>query len=352
MNQKLISWSENNYSHLPWRVNRSLYNTLVSEIMLQQTTVGTVLKHFERFINKYPTINSLASISEEQMLIEWKGLGYYRRARSLLGAVNEVCDKFAGEIPLDFDQLLSIKGIGPYTASAILAIGADIPALAVDANLERVLSRFYGIDIQKGPKLQSEISNQFRAGSICTDIEKFGARDFNEALMDLGRSICKARSAACEICPLSLDCMAFKSGSPLNYPKPPVEKSDRARASVKSNSGIPLELLRVIVEENGKLLAYKKDDSEWLSNQYEIPTFIIDTEDEKLSQYPHITPEHESLRLLPSFRTGITKYKIDNYVIHMSFNEFKKHLVFNKKYVWIEDRNHISTSSQKALKLL
>ena len=279
--------------------------------------------------------------------IEWVNGNYYfnlsppHAARSR----GEISEKFDDDIPLDFDQLTSIKGIGPYTANAILAIGANQSALAVDAKLERVLSRIYGIVAFKGPKLQGEIQRLFEDKKICSDMSKFGARNYNEALMDLGRSICKARSATCEICPLLGDCVAGDSGLALNYPR----ENEKTKME-NSNTGIPLALVRVIVEEDGKLLAYKKSESEWLSGQYEIPTFILDTEDDKLSQYPRVSMK--DLKILPSFRTGITKYKIDNFVIHMSFNEFKKNFDSSTRFTWIENRDYISTSSLKALKLL
>lgn len=343
MNKKLIEWSDNNYSHLPWRENRSLYNTLVSEIMLQQTTVGTVLNHFGRFVLKYPNADSLARISEEQMLLEWKGLGYYRRARNLLGAARQIVDQFNGEIPLDYDSLISIKGIGAYTANAILGIGADEAALAVDANLERVLARIYGLKTPKGPKLQSEIQRLFMENKICTDIKIFGGRNYNEALMDLGRSICKARSAACEICPMVGKCVAQKNGKPLEFPT--VLEKNKAQVQ----GGIPLKLLRVIVENNNNILAFKKNEKEWLTNQLEIPTYILHSEDETLKQYPTIDiPE---LSLLPSFKSGITKYKIENFVLHISETEFRKYFKPDSRYVWIEDRSHLSTGSMKAIYL-
>ncbi|MBC7538816.1 MAG: A/G-specific adenine glycosylase, partial [Bacteriovorax sp.] len=158
----LIEWSHSQYSHLPWRSQRTLYRTLVSEIMLQQTTVGTVLNHFEKFLSEYPTIFDLAKSSEEQICISWKGLGYYRRARNLRNLAIQIVDQFNGEIPTDLDSLLNLKGIGPYTANAIIAIGADLRGLAVDANLERVLSRFYGISLVKGPKLQQKLFSDFK----------------------------------------------------------------------------------------------------------------------------------------------------------------------------------------------
>ena len=338
----MISWSLSNYSHLPWRKNRNLYTTLVSEIMLQQTTVGTVLNHFERFIQKYPNIKNLAKINEEQILKEWKGLGYYRRARNLLNAAKEICQNFEGEIPLDFDKLKSIKGIGDYTANAILAIGADQSALALDANLERVISRMYGLTTSKGLPLQKDIQRLFDKSEICQDIESYGGRTYNEALMDLGRSLCKARSSACEICPLAADCLARASGEPLSFPRV------NEKANLQKSSGVELSLLRVILKKGSRILAYKKAENEWLSNQYEIPTFTLSSQDNEFKQYPMV--EANSLLLLSSFRTGITKYKIDNFVIYMSEAEFEKELASLKDFEWIDDESLLSTASLKALK--
>ncbi len=343
LNRALIDWSEKNYSYLPWRKNRSLYGTLVSEVMLQQTTVGTVLNHFERFISKYPTIRDLASLGEEQILIEWKGLGYYRRARNLLNAAKEIEKTYHGEIPLNFEKLKSIKGIGDYTANAILSIGANIPVLALDANLERVLSRLYGIEAIKGLKLQRKIQELFSAEEICHDIELYGGRNYNETLMDLGRSLCKARSSACELCPLSSHCVAHNKKSPLSYPR--IE----AKNMQEKMTGFELKLVRVIVKEGTKTLAYKKTQNEWLSNQFEVPTFVIATEDETFSQYPYSDNEH--LSLLPSFRTGITKYKIDNYVVYMDRAEFEQEFGQMKRCEWIERESLLSTASMKAISM-
>jgi len=179
MFQNLAKWSLEEFSNLPWRQNRSLYRTLVSEIMLQQTTVSTVLKHFERFMQQYPTPDLFAKATEEELLIAWKGLGYYRRARNLKKACITICEKHNGEIPLDFNTLISIHGIGVYTANAILAMGADKRALALDANLERVISRIYGIKEPKGLKLQKEIAKRFNNNEICNEIVPIGARVFN-----------------------------------------------------------------------------------------------------------------------------------------------------------------------------
>lgn len=313
----LLKWSRKNYRDLPWRKERTLYRTLVSEIMLQQTTVSTVLNHFERFLKQFPDIQTLAAASEEEMVMAWKGLGYYRRARSLLSAATEICERFEGEIPLGRDDLLSIKGIGPYTASAIMAIGADKPELALDANLERVLSRLYLFDQVKGLKLQKAIRKSYLQGEILTGLKK-KPRDFNEALMDLGRVFCQARKADCAICPLSSGCKAYQKGEALKYPVQPI----KTKAQTK-NDKHELTLLRVVVQKRGKILGTKKQTGQWLEGQIEVPTFILNTTDKKLKQYPSF-----KWRKAPKadfeFKTGITKYKINNLVVKMSEAEFKK----------------------------
>ena len=159
--KELIHWSKSQYHHLPWRENRTMYRTLVSEIMLQQTTVGTVLNYFEKFLKQYPNIKSLAKSTEEEVCIAWKGLGYYRRARNLRLLAIQIEEKFKGNIPIDEMALMELKGIGPYTCNALISIGADREALAVDANLERVLARYYGLSDLKGLKLQKKLLNLY-----------------------------------------------------------------------------------------------------------------------------------------------------------------------------------------------
>ena len=348
--KNLVKWSLGQFSGLPWRQERTLYSTLVSEIMLQQTTVPTVLNHFERFIKKYPSPQKLAMASEEQLTIDWKGLGYYRRARNLRKACITITSKFNGEIPLNYDDLVSIDGIGEYTANAILSIGANQAFLALDANLERVLARYYGIEAEKGKPLKDEIKKGFKQKSILKNISRLNPRDVNEALMDLGRDICQARKASCLICPLNKSCHAFKTNSALEYPKIDLEK-EKKKAKL-----IPLSLLRVVVRKNQKVLAYKKDDKEWLSGQWEIPTFILATDDKKLTQYPLYKSKKLDIKKLKTYQTGITKYKITNYVLPLEENEFaKKFKTFGRKVLYKSENasnSNLTTASIKALKKL
>lgn len=341
----LIEWSNRQYSHLPWRENRTLYKTLVSEIMLQQTTVGTVLNHFEIFLKEYPTIKDLANSTEEQICISWKGLGYYRRARSLRSLAIQIVEKFKGKIPTTLDELQSLKGIGPYTANAIMAIGADQKALAVDANLERVLARFYGIEVEKGLKLQKRLWTDFGENKIMAEMDMLSSRALNEAMMDLGRIICQARKASCALCPLAPKCKAKASGDPLNYP---VE-------GVKQKSvDFYLKVLRVVVKDKKKILVYQKSAKEWLSGQWELPTFILETNDEKLKQYPQLKIKR-NFENLPCVKTGITKYNIYNYILELSLDEFEmmtKKIELEYEFKTNDVKLNMSTATQKVFKKL
>jgi len=338
MFQKLIDWSLTNYSDLPWRKKRSVYTTLVSEIMLQQTTVKTVLSHYDRFLKTYPTLKMIALASEEEVLANWKGLGYYRRARSLRNASVEVFEKFSGKIPESYDQLLTIKGIGPYTANALLSIGHDQMALAIDGNLERVISRLYQISQPKGLKLQREIAERFSNEEIFPARENLSGRELNEALMDLGREICLPKKPKCDCCPLTKSCQAFASKKQEHYPVVTMRKKEKS---------FQLDLLRVIVEEGDQILAYQKKKGEWLEGQWEIPTFTLYSEDEKFTGYPSLEIKNENLQ---TFKTAITKYRINNKVYKCSKEEFFSLTGVKNcgKYQLISRKKHLSTGSEKA----
>ena len=257
INKKLIEWSQDTYGDLPWRSdNRSLYTTLVSEIMLQQTTVSTVMKKFDGFLQLFPTIEDLAKASEKKVCQAWEGLGYYRRARNLRKAAISIVEDYDGKFPLDVGELKKIPGIGDYTANALLAIGLDKKALAIDANLERVISRYYQIDNEKGPRLQREIQKQFSDKKILKELNRYGYRQGHEALMDLGRIFCQAKKVHCHICPLSKKCSVYHSNkSPLSLPYV-VEK--------KKSNFHDLFLLRIFVRTKSGLLAYEKEEGMWI----------------------------------------------------------------------------------------
>jgi A/G-specific adenine glycosylase len=310
---EFIHWSESIHKDLPWRIDRTIYGTLVSEIMLQQTTVATVRNKFSGFIKRFPTLKALADATDDAIAIEWKGLGYYRRARNLKKAAEYFVSVHGGEIPKDIEALKKAPGVGVYTANAISAIGYNQKALAIDANIERVLSRLYKIADKKGPALQRAIEQLFSQGKIAKGIKNF--RGFNEALMDLGRVYCQARTVKCLTCPMMKSCLAFAQGNPLELPL----QDKKARVTHE------LELIRFLVHDKDQILGYRKLDDQWLSGQVELPTYVLNCSDDQFNQYPRLPVAlDKDLKKLPILKTGITKYAINNKILTLSMQHFKK----------------------------
>ena len=216
----LLSWYDRCARELPWRGFHDAYRTWVSEAMLQQTRVETVLSYYPRFLVRFPTLSSLADAPEEDVLKAWEGLGYYSRARNLWKGARQVMQEYGGILPRDPEQLRKIRGIGPYSAGAIASIAYDIPVPAVDGNVVRVISRLYGI--------RSDVTGT----AVRHHIEKLAADlvpadrpgDHNQAMMDLGATVCVPGTPDCARCPLSVFCDAFRTGDASDLPLLPKAK--------------------------------------------------------------------------------------------------------------------------------
>ncbi|WP_245566416.1 A/G-specific adenine glycosylase [Tuberibacillus calidus] len=202
----LVNWYKENKRILPWRKTRNPYFIWISEVMLQQTQVDTVIPYYERFITRFPTMYDLARADEDVLLKEWEGLGYYSRARNLQAGVREVTERYGGIVPRTKRELLNVKGIGPYTAGAILSIAYNEPEPAVDGNVMRVISRLFRIeeDIAKA-KTRRLIEDRLRPYMPADQ-----AGEFNQALMELGALICKPKNPLCHECPIASFCRAYK----------------------------------------------------------------------------------------------------------------------------------------------
>lgn len=203
----LLSWYEQNGRELPWRKVHDPYATWVSEIMLQQTRVEAVKPYYDRFMEELPTIADLASIDETRLLKLWEGLGYYSRARNLKRAAEAVVVQYGGRLPRSYKTLLTLPGIGAYTAGAIASIAFDIPVPAVDGNVLRIVSRVLAMEEDiDAPRTKRTITDLLRR---VLPRERSG--DFNQALMDLGATVClPIGKARCEDCPLADMCMAYQ----------------------------------------------------------------------------------------------------------------------------------------------
>jgi A/G-specific adenine glycosylase len=211
--KRLIQHYVDNFRRLPWRSPPGApapdpYRVWLSEIMLQQTTVATVAPRFERFVERWPTIEALAGASDEEVLSEWAGLGYYARARNLIASAREVARR--GAFPKTAAELRQLPGIGAYTAAAIAAIAFGERVAAVDTNVERVVARLHGLKAPRRPDIER------------LALELMGAEspgDFTQAMMDLGAAICRPANPRCGECPLEAACLARSSGDPQGYPE-------------------------------------------------------------------------------------------------------------------------------------
>ena len=213
----LLRWYDEHARTLPWRGIHNAYHTWVSETMLQQTRVETVLSYYDRFISRFPTVEALASAPEDEVLKLWEGLGYYRRARNLHKGAQQVAAEFGGVMPSDVKELLKISGIGEYTAGAIASIAYDQPVPAVDGNVIRVVSRVTGIRENVGiPSVKRRIAQE--AAAL---VPKERPGDFNQAMMDLGATICVPGTPSCEKCPVAALCDAYREGDAENIPELP-----------------------------------------------------------------------------------------------------------------------------------
>ena len=210
----LLAWYDQHARTLPWRGIHDPYRTWVSETMLQQTRVETVIGYFDRFLLRFPTVADLAAAPEDDVLKMWEGLGYYSRARNLHKGAKQVMADFDGVIPSDVEQLRKISGVGPYTAGAIASIAFDRAVPAVDGNVIRVVSRLRGIRENVGiPSVRHALDAE--AAAL---VPAARPGDFNQAVMDLGATVCTPGTPACEKCPLQCCCDAYAAGDAEDLP--------------------------------------------------------------------------------------------------------------------------------------
>lgn len=210
----LLNWYDNEKRDLPWRRTKNPYHIWISEIMLQQTQVVTVIPYYERFLDWFPTIESLANAPEEKILKAWEGLGYYSRVRNMQKAAQEIMENFGGVFPDNHKDILSLKGIGPYTAGAIASIAFGLPEPAVDGNVMRVMSRLFEVNYDIGDPKNRKIFQAIM--EVLIDPERPG--DFNQALMDLGTDIESAKNPRPDESPIRFFSAAYLHGTYDKYP--------------------------------------------------------------------------------------------------------------------------------------
>jgi len=204
---ELLRWnSEANNRQLPWKHEKDPYKIWLSEIILQQTRAEQGRPYYEQFILHYPKVEDLANAPEDEVFRLWQGLGYYNRCRNLMTAAKTIAHQYKGVFPKSYDEILELKGVGPYTAAAIASFAFDLPYAVLDGNVYRVLSRYFGIDTPidslEGKRYFQELATEL--------IDKKQAAAFNQSIMDFGASVCTPQLPDCEHCPLQRNCVAYK----------------------------------------------------------------------------------------------------------------------------------------------
>lgn len=260
--QKLLAWYDENKRDLPWRRSKNPYHIWVSEIMLQQTRVDTVIPYYERFLDWFPTVESLANAPEERLLKAWEGLGYYSRVRNMQTAARQIMSDFQGEFPSTYEGISSLKGIGPYTAGAISSIAFNLPQPAVDGNVMRVLARLFEVNHDIGNPSNRKIFQAMM--EVLIDPDRPG--DFNQALMDLGSDIEAPVNPRPEESPVKEFSAAYQHGTMDRYPiKAPKKKP------------IPIYLKALVVQNSqGQFLLEKNESENLLVGFWHFPLIEVD----------------------------------------------------------------------------
>jgi len=256
----LLKWFDRNRRALPWREDKDPYKVWVSEIMLQQTKVEAVKPYFESWLERFPTMAVLAEASEDEVLHQWQGLGYYSRVKHLHNAVKKVVADYGGKVPAMRKEILALPGIGDYTAGAILSIAYGKSEVAVDGNVLRVFARLYAVE----DNVLLSVTKKKITALVKNVLPMDRPGDFNEALMDFGAMICIPRQPRCSSCPMQAVCKAYHTETVNLLP-------------VRTKRGpVPVdEIFVAVVEKSGRFLLHRRPNKGILSSMWEFPNLII-----------------------------------------------------------------------------
>ena len=297
--ENLLSWFEREQRDLPWRRTYEPYQVWISEIMLQQTQVTTVLPYFDRWMKTLPSVKALAEADEELLLKLWEGLGYYSRVRNLQKAARMIMEKHDGVFPSDFDAILALPGIGRYTAGAISSIAFQQDKPVVDGTVIRVLSRIdnFKEDVRKNASYFWD-----RAEAL---IPKGRARDFNQGMMELGALICTPKSPKCAACPVRDHCLALQEGTVELLPN-----KGPAKPKVK------IQVVIVILEKEGKIFVQKRHEKGLMGGLWEFPGGKVEPGETLEAALEREVREEtgfgfENLRFFMNLQHAYTRYLVD-----------------------------------------
>lgn len=338
----LLDWFDRHRRVMPWRAAKGRrpnpYHVWLSEIMLQQTTVVTVGPYFMKFVGQWPTVGDLAAAELDDVLTAWAGLGYYARARNLHKCAQAVVTYHGGIFPAEEAALLDLPGIGPYTAAAIASIAFDRPAVAVDGNVERVVSRFDGIE---EPLPLSKPAIKSGAARLAAKNPRPG--DFTQAMMELGATVCTPRKPKCGLCPWQKDCAARKAGKAEDLPRKQPKKAK------------PAKFGKVYWIENakGQIMIHKRTEKGLYQGLYQLPTTDWVTDKKKAALlHPDFIPLRGLVPLGASVRHSFTHFDLTLEIWQLKGMPAKKTA---GGLIWVDpailDRYALPSLMQKAVRL-
>ncbi|MEM7782328.1 MAG: A/G-specific adenine glycosylase [Planctomycetota bacterium] len=296
--RKLFRWFDENQRDLPWRKNKTAYRIWISEIMLQQTQVKTVVGYYDRFIKRFPTVTDLADADQSEVLKLWEGLGYYRRARRMHAAAQKVVEDHDGKFPLSFDEVLALPGIGRYTAGAILSIAEDQSHPILEGNTIRLFARL--MEMETDPRTSANQKLLWKFSESILPRHRVG--DFNQALMELGSEVCHPKNPQCLICPVRSQCPTCIRGRQQQIPA----------ASRKTKYESVREAV-VIVESEKRYLIRKCLPGDWWAGLWDFPRFRLNDDD--LNKVRNGLKEMTGLSVgdlthVKTLKHAVTKYRI------------------------------------------
>ncbi|WP_460237626.1 A/G-specific adenine glycosylase [Aurantivibrio plasticivorans] len=293
----MLDWfDQHGRKHLPWQHDIDAYRVWLSEIMLQQTQVSTVIPYFERFMETFPTVQDLAAADIDQVLHLWTGLGYYARARNLHKCAKTVVEEYQGEFPNSVEDLSALPGIGRSTAGAICSIVWDLPTAILDGNVKRVLARHYAVPGWPG---NTKVANQlWEIAESHTPQQRTG--HYSQAMMDLGATLCTRSKPDCERCPVQTTCVAHQQGNPTDYP------------GKKPKKALPVKTVQMLMLQNpdGELLLEQRPAQGIWGGLYSFPE--IASEESSLDACTDRFGEHvEQLETWDTYRHTFSHYHLD-----------------------------------------
>lgn len=329
--QRVLKWFElHGRKHLPWQNPRSPYRVWISEIMLQQTQVATVIDYFQRFIKRFPNLKSLAAANIDDVLALWTGLGYYARARNLHRTAQIIQQNYSGKFPRDLEKLQALPGIGRSTAGAIIALSMNKRATILDGNVKRVLCRFHAID--------DPIDNPNTIKKLWDITEQYtpsnNIPEYTQAMMDLGATLCTRSKPKCNMCPLQKNCLAYKNNNPEKYPAKKIRKTLPIRA-------INLLLLR---NNKGEILLEKRPPVGIWGGLWSFPECLSDKNIEQhcaKNFYCKINKQ----KTLPSFRHTFSHFHLDITPVILQINNWQPPAMNTQNIIWCD----ISKAIKKGL---